>query len=116
MTADHKKLGVAFWATLVATVLALYVACFGAACAMCESRFLSQRTAWMIFRPLTWLVVHAPAPADGIIESFAVACGDKRRVEPVWIEHDPEHTSYGGMKCMRDSVSPIDYEFVLGSR
>jgi hypothetical protein len=103
VTDEQKKGGAAFWLT-VAMVAALiaYPVLFGPACYLCEKNLLSQKVAWVMFRPMTWLARTGPAPVSRLIAGYAELCGDQRRLVAYWFD---------GWRRMRDSVSPIDYEF-----
>jgi hypothetical protein len=106
----HKKPGMAFWATVVVVVVLAYPLSFGPACWLCEKGVLPQRTAWTIFRPITWLALQGTLISK-LIVAFAEACGDQRRTESVFT--NPGRIGilqYAGERCRSDSVSPIDYE------
>ena len=103
MTSERRKPGAAFVVTLflVASVL-LYPLSFGPSYFLCEKNVLSQKVAWVMFRPMTWLARTGPAPVSRLIAGYAELCGDQRRLVAYWFD---------GWRRMRDSVSPIDYEF-----
>jgi hypothetical protein len=108
---DRKKPGVAFWATvaLVAVLLA-YPLSFGPACWLCERGLLSQRAAWIIFRPWTWLCVNGPEPVRTAVRRYAEIFGDQSRLFSAY------HTVVGSnrlelrLRRSPDSASPIDFE------
>ncbi|HEY3966863.1 MAG TPA: hypothetical protein VGM05_20040, partial [Planctomycetaceae bacterium] len=78
---DRKKPGWAFWMAVVfLSSPVLYVLSFGPACWLCAKGILGQRPAWIAFRPVTWLACNGPIRLREAIESYAIACGDKRRL------------------------------------
>src|SRR5262249_14434636 len=109
---DERKTRV--WSWIVALLIALpvmYVASFGPACWLCENRTLNQQSAWIAFRPLTWLCAHGPKPVRASLRQYARTFGDQTRVgfAPIQVS--------GASMCpicievrLDDSVSPIDYE------
>src|SRR4029078_8555720 len=61
----------------------LYVLSFGPACLMCENGILGQRTAWLAFRPLTWLANQRRSVVSHVLCTYAKAWGDRRRMYDV---------------------------------
>jgi hypothetical protein len=79
-----------FWiVTLLLLLPALYVVSFGPACWLCNNRYLDGEIAWLIYRPITWLVVRGPAPIRRAIwwweGVFELSPGD-RPSPPIMIE------------------------------
>jgi hypothetical protein len=75
MARSRNKPGLAFWATVVVTVLVLYVASFGAWC-----RFnrggpgvikAGSAVIWPYY-PMFWLMDNGPAPVKSAIRAYVV--------------------------------------------
>ena len=68
MTTSRKKLGVAFWATVVVVVgLVGYPVSFGPACWIGWPRYLSLDDISRAYQPILWVSHRSPRPVqDGI--------------------------------------------------
>ena len=63
---DHKKPGVAFWATVMLTVLVLYVLSIGPACWISSRTDAGGSTLSVVYRPLTWGMSRSERIADAV--------------------------------------------------
>jgi hypothetical protein len=71
MTPEHKKPGVAFWATVVACIVVLYLLTFGPACWMTSWGILSHSVTAHTFYPVVWTSAYAPRPIQMAIGWYA---------------------------------------------
>ena len=71
---DRKKPGVAFWATVVASMPVLYVLGFGPACWLVDRGWLTGRPrelAGDFYTPIVWAYVYGPSSVSHTIEWYA---------------------------------------------
>jgi hypothetical protein len=77
MMTDRKKLGVAFWATVVLVVALLYVASFGLWCRLNRAAPGEIKAAsayiWPYY-PMFWLMDNGPAPVKSAIRAYVIGC------------------------------------------
>jgi hypothetical protein len=108
------------WTAVGLALVLAYPLSFGPACWLCEYGLLGQKTAWVAYRPLTWLACLGPLRAGkgaeiwtqaGMwIRMYATACGDQRRIKRVSVRDGILFAFHYRDLCRDDSVSPIDYE------
>jgi len=72
---ESKKYSCVFVTILVGLQL-IYIATFGPACKLCEDERMSPRTCWIIYRPLTWLIVHGPPSLGKPLQAYARRWGE----------------------------------------
>ena len=80
MSDDRKK---PLWPWIVAVLIGLpvlYVASFGPACWLCEKQFAPTHVAWIIFRPLTYVVVQHPYDVGTPIRKYAAMFSESNDV------------------------------------
>jgi hypothetical protein len=79
MTADRKKPGVAFWATVVVVVLVLYVLSVGPAAVLMHKGLVSRHAFGVIY----WPLMASPAPVYNALNWYGGWWLERTGVKPL---------------------------------